>query len=112
MKKTVKKLDNNVVKGLTAVCETFKAKQAGFEWITHTADYSNFPASLVITCVFDTNEALRKAKESKLDIDIRIQVQQQLLKMGVLLKDAKRHVCFDTEEACFIENNGDWSGRL
>jgi hypothetical protein len=112
MKKTVKKLDNNVVKALTVVCEIFKAKRVGFEWLTHTVDYSNFPASLVVTCVFDTNDGLKKAQESQLDVDIRQQIQKQLLKVGVLLKDAKRHVCFDTEEACSIDNNGQWSQRL
>jgi hypothetical protein len=112
MKKTVKKLDNNVVKALTIVCDQVKAKHIGFEWLTHTADYANFPASLVVTCIFDTNNALDEAKNSQLDVVIRKLIQQQLLKVGVLLKDAKRHVCFDTEEACSLESNGDWSARL
>lgn len=112
MNKTVKKLDNNVVKALTLACEFAKENISGFEWLTHTANYSNFPASLVITCVFDDNQALRQAQNEKRDVEIRKLIQNQLLKVGILLKDARRHICFDTEEACLKEHNGNWKLRL
>ena len=112
MKKTVKKLDNNVIKALTIVCEAFKDKEVGFEWLTHTADYANFPGSLIVTCVFKSNIDLQNAKNNQVDIEIRTQIQKQLFKAGVLLKDAKRHVCFDTEEACSAESDGNWKLRL
>ncbi|MGK0307021.1 MAG: hypothetical protein ACI8UG_002783, partial [Gammaproteobacteria bacterium] len=47
MNKTVKKLDNNVIKALTIVCENAKQDIVGFEWLTHSANYANFPGSLV-----------------------------------------------------------------
>lgn len=112
MKKTVRKLDNNVIKALTIACESFKDKVDGFEWLTHSADYSNFPASLVVTCVFDMNKSVDVMLQSELDIALRKQVQKQLLKAGILLKDVRRHVFFDTEEACLLEHNGDWKRRL
>ena len=42
---------------------------------------------------------------------LRKLIQKQLLQAGVLLKDVRRHVCFDTEQACLLEHNGDWKRR-
>ncbi|MEP1449246.1 MAG: Fis family transcriptional regulator [Paraglaciecola sp.] len=112
MNKTVKKLDNNVVKALTVVCENAKQDIVGFEWLTHSANYANFPRSLVITCVLDTSESLDLMLTSEQDKALRKQIQRQLLKAGILLKDVRRHVFFDTEQACLLEHNGDWKRRL
>jgi hypothetical protein len=49
---------------------------------------------------------------SEQDKALRKQIQQQLFKAGILLKDARRHVFFDTEQACLLEHNGDWKRRL
>lgn len=112
MNKTVKKLDNNVVKALTIVCETAKQNITGFEWLTHTANYANFPGSLVITCVLDKSHSIDVMLLEEQDQALRKQIQKQLLKAGILLKDARRHVFFDTEQACLLEHNGDWKRRL
>ncbi|MFT5923589.1 MAG: hypothetical protein ACI9LE_000574 [Paraglaciecola sp.] len=112
MNKAVKKLDNNVVKALTIVCETAKQDIVGFQWLTHTANYSNFPGSLVVTCVLDTSQSVDVMFLKEQDIELRKQIQKQLFKAGVLLKDARRHVFFDTEQACLLEHNGDWKRRL
>lgn len=98
MKKTVKKLDNNVVKALTKVCEYAKGSINGFEWLTHRADYANFPHSLLITCVFDTREHLQQAIKQKNDMFLIKYIQQSLLERGIVLKNAKLNVNFDTEE--------------
>jgi hypothetical protein len=112
--KTIKKLDNNVIKALTIVCENAKNNHdvVGFEWLTHSAYYANFPASLVVTCVFDNNQSLQKAIATHQDRDIQKSVQAQLLKVGILLKDVRRNVCFDTEQACIAQHDGDWKSRL
>jgi hypothetical protein len=112
MKKTVKKLDNNVVKALTIVCEHAKQDIVGFEWLTHSANYANFPGSLVITCVLNQSDSLNLMLVSEQDKELRKQIQKQLLKAGILLKDARHHVFFDTEQACLLEHNGDWERRL
>jgi hypothetical protein len=46
------------------------------------------------------------------DIELRKQIQKQLLIAGILLKDARRHVFFDSEQACLMEHNGDWKRKL
>lgn len=112
LSKTTKKLDNNVIKALTIVCEGVKPELVGFEWLTHSANYANFPASLLVTCVFDNQASLTAMLDNQQDIELKKQIQQQLLKVGILLKDVRRHVCFDTDEACLAEHDGDWNQRL
>ena len=112
MNKTVKKLDNNVVKALTIACEIAKQEIVGFEWLTHSANYSNFPASLVITCVLDNQQSLDAMLVNQHDERVRKLIQKQLLKAGILLKDVRRHVFFDNEQACISQIGGDWTSRL
>ena len=112
MQKTVKKLDNNVVKALTLACEAAKIKVPGFSWLTHRADYANFPASLVVTCVFDSEESMEAARRCELDLFLRKQVQGNLLRVGIVLKDARRNMLLDNEDACLAEHQGDWARRL
>jgi hypothetical protein len=110
--KTVKKLDNNVIKALTIACETAKQKVVGFEWLTHTASYDRFPGSLIVTCVFDSKNSYAEAVSNELDVFLRKLIQSQLLKIGVVLKNPKQHVFFDNEEDCLDQHNGDWERRL
>ena len=47
-------IERQLVAALTDACETAKAEIPGFEWLTHTVNYADFPQSLRITWVFDT----------------------------------------------------------
>jgi len=90
------------------------AKQdiVGFEWLTHSANYANFPGSLMVTCVLDNSNSLDVMFAKQQDQVLRKLIQKQLLKAGVLLKDVRKNVFFDTEQACLLEHNGDWKRRL
>ena len=99
MKKTVKKLDNSIVKALTKVCDSAKADVPGFLWLTHTADFANFPASLLVSCVFESNESIHGVKQNSQDALIIKWVQAELLEVGILLKQAKQNVVFINEKA-------------
>ena len=112
MKKTIRKLDNNVVKALTLACETAKDWEIGFQWLTHTARYEQFPGSLMVTCVFEHDEDVRQLSSDENDKKLRQLIQQHLLKVGIKVKDIRRHVCFDSEESCEREHSGDWQKRL
>jgi hypothetical protein len=112
MQKTVKKLDNNVVKALTQACEEAKKNVIGFEWLTHYAHYDRFPGSLAVICVFDSPESLADARHKKWDVYMRKLIQSHLLKAGIVLKDARKHVFFDNELDCEQEHAGDWQRRL
>ena len=61
MKKSDKKIDNTVRKALTEVCEAALTEVAGFKWLTHFVNHNDFPDSLSVVCVFDTNVELANA---------------------------------------------------
>jgi hypothetical protein len=97
--KTQKKIDNNVRLALTGACEQFLDDISGFQWLTHQANYSNFPASLLITCVFDTDESQQQACQNNDSSKMQNLIQARLLKIGVKLKAPKQQVIFDSEES-------------
>ncbi len=86
LSKTNQKIDNNVCKALTIACESSLHDVAGFVWLTHRANYTNFPASLVITCVFNTDEEIEAMKALQQDDTMIATIQKQLLKVGVVVK--------------------------
>lgn len=111
-KKTIKKLDDNVIRALTIACEEAKLKVTGFDWLTHSASYDNFPASLVVTCVFLAKNDCENAREQEWDRYMKKSIQAQLLKVGIVLKNARNQIRFDSEEACHLEHGGNWKLRL
>lgn len=112
LSKTNQKIDNNVCKALTIACESSLHEVAGFVWLTHRANYTNFPASLVITCVFNSNEEIAEMKAQQQDELLRLSIQKQLVKVGVVVKNIKQSVHFDSEEACQQQHHGEWDTRL
>jgi len=106
--KTEKKIDNNVRLALTSACETFLEDIPGFQWLSHQANYTNFPASLLITCIFNTPTSQGNADEKA----IHKLIQTKLLKIGVKIKAPKQQIIFDSEEACEHENGGNWPERF
>lgn len=108
MRKTDKKMDNALIGALTQVCDSAQKNYDGFSWITHFANYRNFPDSLSVVCIYDTNEQLAKADVNALCMLIN----ERLISIGIYIKDIQRHVSFDTEENCSSENNGNWNQRF
>ncbi len=106
--KTEKKIDNNIRLALTSACEQFLEDIPGFLWLTHQANYTNFPDSLLISCIFDTEDSHQKADAQK----IYKLIHAKLLKIGVKLKAPEQQVMFDSEEACTQENDGNWAIRF
>lgn len=58
MRKTDKKIEREIIRELTQVCEEAKFDHDGFIWLTHEVDYQRFPQSLKVTLVF--NESVSK----------------------------------------------------
>lgn len=110
--KTTKKLDDNICKALTIACESSLHVIEGFSWLTHRANYTNFPASLIVTCIFETELDIQNLQTSIIENEFRQNIQKQLLKVGVTLKNAKQNIQFDSEEACQRDHNGQWNERL
>ena len=112
MRKTDKKLESTLIKALTEVCDEALETFDGFQWLTHFVNYSHFPDSLIVVCVFDTNEHLEKMYQEDTGDTFRHMVKSKLESIGIRLKNIHSHVKFDTEEACRKENDGRWNKRF
>lgn len=110
--KTEKKIDNHIRTALTEVCETLLKDVPGFIWLTHQANYTNFPASLMITCVFDTEAEKEHAIANGDKSHIEKRIQAKLLKVGVKFKSVTKQIMLDSEEACAHYQEGNWAKRL
>lgn len=53
MRKTDKKIERDIIRTLTELCEAAKFDHEGFIWLTHDVDYRRWPQSLKVTLVFD-----------------------------------------------------------
>jgi len=112
MRKTDKKIDNQLRQVLTDVCEVALKEIEGFEWLTHLINYSNFPKSLQIICVFDTTDNLTRYMSTDREKELTQLIQTKLLGVGVALKNISDHIAYDTEEKCEKEHRGNWANRL
>jgi len=112
MRKTDKKLDNTLRVSLTRVCETALEEVAGFKWLTHLVNFSDFSESLRVVCVFESDTELNNAKSNNQDKHLRDLIKQELETAGIKLKNISKQISFDTEEQCELQNNGRWSNRL
>jgi hypothetical protein len=94
------------------VCESEKTNIDGFIWLTHRANYTNFPASLIVTCVFDIDAEVKALPDNKQGEKLMNSIQKQLLKVGIVAKNIRQNVHFDSEESCLREHQGKWENRL
>jgi hypothetical protein len=108
MRKTDKKVDNQLREVLTDVCQTALEEFAGFQWLTHLVDYSAFPESLKVICVFDTNDNLNSFIETNGRAEFGTLIRKKLFEINI----DSSHISYDSEENCNISNNGKWADRL
>lgn len=112
MRKSDKKMDNQLRQVLTDACENALEEIAGFQWLTHTVNYVNFPKSLRVVCVFDTEENLTLSLSHGGRQQLNKLIQAKLSQAGVQLKNIEQHVLYDSEQACLNEHQGKWANRL
>lgn len=108
MKKTDKKIDNALRQALNDACEELLRWNDGFQWLTHFANYQNFPTSLSVVCVYDTNANLHAADTEA----VRSKVGEKLAAINITIQQIQRHVSFDTEENCERDSGGSWKQRF
>ncbi|MEE9339824.1 MAG: hypothetical protein V3U87_17265 [Methylococcaceae bacterium] len=97
MKKTDKKREKSIVQGLTRVCEIAKNEVSGFEWLTHTIDYDDFPNSLMVHCIFTSDESIRQVIDLGQDEAIFKLIYDELVLIDINFKDISHRVTFDTK---------------
>jgi hypothetical protein len=112
MRKTDKKIDNQLRIALTEVCEIALEDIDGFQWLTHLVQYTNFPQSVQIVCVFDTNQQLANFNVSASKQQLSQLIQKKLLQININFKNINEHIRFDTEQNCEREHQGKWAERL
>lgn len=112
MTKTDKKTDKLIISTLTEACDILSESVVGFEWLTHFVDYSNFPQSLEVICIFDTEQSLSTAIQEHQDSFIRSLISEKLNTINVPLKNTRGQITFDTEEACLKSHQGNWEKRF
>ena len=108
LQRNEKKTENAIIKSLNAVCKTLKNELDGFSWLTHFVDYSQFPQSLKLVFVFDTNQALLEANNKAFFKTIFELTETRLSNEGVYIKRIDKAVFFDTEENGADFNDLNW----
>lgn len=94
MKKTDKKIHNQIIKALNLVCEIAKYEIDGFEWVSHTVNYQAFPHSLRIICHFKSVQHIQCLDEG-CDNKLRLLIQNSLEAENILLSNVSRQIDFD-----------------
>jgi len=112
MRKSDKKIDNQIRVALTEVCDIALKDFYGFQWLTHTVNYNKFPQSLKIVCVYDTNENLVSFNETTNRHQLSFLIENKLVEIGINLKNINNHISYDSEESCLNSHNGNWAARL
>ena len=112
MRKTDKKREKAITAALTDVCTIALAEVQGFRWLTHRVNYTSFPDSLHVVCVFDKRSNLTAAISHHQDQFLRSLISEKLSAAGIQFNNSRRKVSFDTEEACREESGADWTVRL
>ncbi|MEO9654467.1 Fis family transcriptional regulator [Marinomonas sp.] len=112
MRKTDKKLEQQLQKALTQVCELALEKYMGFEWLTHRVNYKAFPSSLKITCVFDSKEHVQAFHQQEGAKALNAVIKAKLLSINIALPKIDKHVVYDSEEQCRHTHGGNWAARL
>lgn len=106
------RIERRLVARLTEACETAKGEISGFDWLTHTVDYTAFPQSLRVTWVFDTRANKDLALATGADQRICELTAAALQEADIPHAAINRCVHFDCEEDCQRQHGGDWRVRL
>lgn len=117
MRKTDKKIDNQIRQILTELCEDYFESVSGFKWLTHLVDYSNFPSSLKVICIFeqqtDIDQFLSLPTTANINqIQLLSVLNKKLTDVAIKIKKLDKLMQFDNEMSCLTEHNGNWANRL
>lgn len=98
MRKSDKKTDNQIRLFLTDICEDFMKDFDGFLWLTHEADYDNFPQSLRMTFVFASQAHLDGFVASDGYPQLITKLEKQLSQIKIRFKRIQDQMAFTVEQ--------------
>ncbi|MEZ8100511.1 Fis family transcriptional regulator [Vibrio bivalvicida] len=98
MRKSDKKIENQIRDVLTEVCEDTLKGYDGFLWVTHTVKFSSFPQSLKIVCVFDTIQDRANFLMGEGQRHVSTTIQKAFNKVGVQLKNVDKIISYDIQK--------------
>lgn len=98
MKKTHKKLDNQIRQALTIACEEIKDSFDEFSWLTHRVDFNKLPQSLHVSCYFHDQHALLDSMQQQLDNIIRHIIAKHLSDIDVKSFDISKQISFHSDD--------------
>lgn len=94
MRKSDKKIDNKLRKALTEICDFALQHSDGYQWITHSVNFQQFPESLIITCIFSDQQSADHAEQQGTLFSM---IQQKLQDASVDLKQSTKQIRFESE---------------
>ena len=97
---------------LTQACEAGQAEIVGFAWLTLRVDYQNFPASLMVTWVFDTQANRDRALANGQGERMAELTAEAFSNADISVSAVSAHLAFDSEEQCQRVEAGNWQQRL
>lgn len=97
MRKSDKKIENKIREVLTEVCEETLKGYDGFLWVTHTVNFSSFPQSLKIVCIFETDQDKASFLEGEGPQHVSKTIQKAFNKVGIQLNSVDKQICYDTQ---------------
>jgi hypothetical protein len=100
MRKSDKKIENQIRGVLTEVCEDTLKGFDGFLWVMHTVNFSSFPQSLKIVCVFETNQDRANFLVGDGQQHVSKTIQRAFNRVGIQLKNVDKQISYDTQENC------------
>ncbi|GLS90495.1 hypothetical protein GCM10007916_15620 [Psychromonas marina] len=94
MRKTDKKIDNQLRNLLTQICEVALQEIQGYKWVSHKVNYARFPESLVITCTFEDLYSAENAEQQGILLNL---IQQKLRAANIELNNVRKQVFFTSQ---------------
>ncbi|OEC36150.1 hypothetical protein SAMN05216600_101112 [Pseudomonas cuatrocienegasensis] len=91
-------IERELIRTLTGACETAKSEIVGFQWLTHEVDYAQFPQSLIVTWMFDSEATKARALASPDKASMLELTQAAFEEVGIHVSCIAEHVAFAVEQ--------------
>ena len=94
MRKTDKKIENQLRQSLTEVCDFALENIKGYQWISHKVNYDIFSDSLQIICAFTSQSDIDELKRSQQDRVLKKNIEAKLTSINIKLKNADKQITY------------------